>query len=225
MNKKIKKIFAVGIIIIMVLSAFTYYEDITEPQGIYQINAKGCCNYSQVNYVRELGNHLLSLHSNNFSYLGNKVDLMTLINPFPPFHRAYIACYNLSNSGFNLVTSKMWIHSESMKYPYSNMVITVTNYSLSINKPLFKNVSDNSGDKFGNYVYLNEDFGNHYYPRYYFCVQGATVHNISGKLVPDYSKLLNTGNYTFYQNITFTITVTLGIMHFTSQTYSIDSSW
>ena len=224
MNKRVMKIFAIGIIIIMVFSSFVYYENVTEPQGINQVFAKGYVNYTNFNRCIEEG-RFACLNSSNFSYKGNNVNLMTYIIPCPSTHYVNLSWFNLSSTGFGFAYSDMWIHSESMKYPYSNLVITVTNYSLSINKPLLKNMSAYSGDNFGGYAHLVEGFSNDYRPGYYFSVFGKTTNKINGKMVPDYPSLINPGNYTFYQNITFTITVTLGIMHFTSQTYSIDSSW
>ena len=37
--------------------------------------------------------------------------------------------------------------------------------------------------------------------------------------------MINPGNFTFYENITFTITLSLGILHFTSQQFHLDQSW
>jgi hypothetical protein len=36
---------------------------------------------------------------------------------------------------------------------------------------------------------------------------------------------MNPGNYTFYENITFTVSLSMDFMHFTSQPFHLDESW
>ena len=84
---------------------------------------------------------------------------------------------------------------------------------------MFYNVSTNKGDVFGNYIQSSGIFtGN--CPTYRACV--GEPQNLW--TVP-LTKVIIPGNYTLYENITFTITVSLGILHFTSQQYSIHKSW
>ncbi len=227
-NKKILKIAAIGIIIITVFSSFTYYEDITEPKGLTRIMTpsinSAIINYTEFAGYIKAGYTNMFLHSYNYSYLGNTVDLMDYtwldygrhanISTIKPNYPGVVPC---------VFYNSLWIGNESMKSQYSNLVVSITNMSLSINKPFFKNATSEKNDSFGPYGHF---YAYHGYPCYSlmrFDETNSLDSNSPG--YPPFYTVINTGNYTFYLNITFTITVSESIVHFTSQTYSIDMSW
>ena len=223
LNTKIKKIISIFILIVIIVSSLTYYEDSTEPQGL-----QGVCN----------GIHDLSkgfrdnlgwgnegcIHFYNLSYLGNKVGLTSIIM-FPDTNILNLSwCNNNSNRGptYELVLTSLYINNESYSYPYSNLVISVTNFSIASNRTMFYNVSINKGNVFGNHVY--------FYPKTGFSGDNNLYFYNLGELEgsPNWipmTKAIIPGNYTLYENITFTITVSLGIFHFTSNEFSIHESW
>ena len=219
MNSKTKKLFSILILIVVVVSSFTYYEYATEPQGL-----QGICNGGHsVNYSMNKSfniNGISYLYSNNISYLGNKADLMLWI--WPQYNIYNLSACNFSSNyghGASVVYTTLFISNESYAYPYSHLVISVTNFSIAFNKTMFYNVSTNKGDVFGNYIKSCGVFSGDC--RSYFTTLGEPNY-LNG--VP-LTKVIIPGNYTIYENITFTITVSLGILHFTSQQYSIHKSW
>ena len=86
---------------------------------------------------------------------------------------------------------------------------------------MFYNVSTNKGDVFGNNISLCEKGGFSGNSVIYSYCLGEPFKGPH----PPITKVIIPGNYTIYENITFTITVSLGIIHFTSQQYSIHKSW
>ena len=79
MNPKIKKLISILILLIVIVSSLTYYENSTEPQGLQGIcNGIYAENYSYAHKLPEYG-WVGYLHSDNVSYLGNKVDIMMWI--------------------------------------------------------------------------------------------------------------------------------------------------
>lgn len=223
MNSKIKKLISILILIVIVVSSLTYYENSTEPQGL-----QGICNgrYDISKGFRDNSVYGKEgcVHFQNLSYMGNKVGLTNIIS-FPDTNKLNLSCCN-NNSDFGpmyeLVCTILYINNETYSYPYSNMVISVTNFSIAFNKTMFYNVSSNKGDLFGKYI--------RFYPKGRFSGNSNTyLYNLGESIntprwVP-MTKAIIPGNYTMYENITFTITVSLGILHFTSNQFSIHESW
>ena len=160
------------------------------------------------------------LYSDNISYLGNKVDLMLWINPIANiFNLSQIK--NTSGEGYCIVCTTMFISNESYAPLYSHTVISVSNFSIAFNKTMFYNVSSNKGDLFGNNLLLHPVggfSGNRKIDVYY-------LDELDFVYGPNLANIIIPGNYTIYENMTFTITVSLGIFHFTSQEYSIHKTW
>ena len=221
MKSKIKKLISIIVLIAVVVSSLTYYENSTEPQGLQGIcNGNAAINYSLLQKLNsDTPKTTQFLYSDNVSYLGNKADLMLWINPT-------CSIFNLSiisnDSWFDrcIVYTSLFISNESYAPLYSHLLISVSNFTLAFNKTMFYNASTNRGDVFGNTISLwpKGDFSGN--TNEYFYNFGEE--NIHG---PKFAKLIIPGNYTIYENITFTITVSLGILHFTSQEYSIHKSW
>ena len=102
-------------------------------------------------------------------------------------------------------------------------MVTILNTSLSVNKPIFKNGTDKN-DNFGPYWTYSES-SNIYRSEFHLYEIGdyRDSNNSAWKL--PISSILNSGNYTFYENITYTVSVSMGFMHFTSQPFHLDESW
>ena len=216
-NNKIKKIGAVAIIIIIALSSITFYENATEPKGMsemapyipnFKIGAKSF-------YIEK---------SLNYTYLGNRISLVYTMAPDFSCHYLNISWSNHTQYvGYSAFQSWLYLSNySSIHSPYSNPVVTIQNTSVSINQPLYKN-GTNKNDSFGPYGQYSTSVGScssffdlNLRGTQYYCAYGA--------IVPVY-KAVNQGNFTFYENITFTITVSLGILHFTSKSYHLDVSW
>ena len=85
---------------------------------------------------------------------------------------------------------------------------------------MFYNETTNRGDTFGNAValYPNGDFSGN---------KNQYFYNLGERwgCGPAFGRVIIPGNYTLYENITFTITVSLGIFHFTSNQFSMHESW
>ena len=221
MNPKIKKIISILILLVIIVSSLTYYENSTEPQGLQGIcNGIHAENYSYAQKLPEYG--LVGyLHSDNVSYLGNKVDIMMWIFSLGDiFNLSQIS--NISNQGrtYQIVCTSLYISNESYAPLFSHIVISVTNFSIAFNKTMFYNETTNRGDSFGNAValYPNGDFSGN--TNQYFYNLGEP-----GGCGPAFGRVIIPGNYTIYENITFTITVSLGILHFTSNQFSMHESW
>ena len=213
MNPKIKKIISILILLIVVVSSLTYYENSTEPQGLHGIDTGfGTLNYSLNNKLNSGGIVESYLYSDNVSYLGNTAQLMLWISTGNP-----IFIFNFSG-GRQIGYTALYISNESYEPLFSHIVISVTNFSIAFNKTMFYNVSTNKGDVFGNYIMFcgKGDFSGDSFEYHYF---------LGEPWGPPLTKVIIPGNYTLYENITFTITVSLGILHFTSQEYSIHKSW
>ena len=124
-----------------------------------------------------------------------------------------------------MVYTSLFIHNESCAPLYGHLVISVTNFSIAFNKTMFYNVSTNKGDVFGNYIEFFPYYGFEGNCNFYRYGLEENPLPFRGPPTISMAKVIIPGNYTFYENITFTITVSLGILHFTSQEYSIHKSW
>ena len=212
-----------AILIVIVISSLTYYENSTEPQGLQGIcNGGASRNYSENRDVNAEG--IISfLYSDNVSYLGNSADLMLWIWPQYDIFNLSHCVYRTSCPGtaFDIVYTELYMSNESYAPYYSHLVISVTNFSMAFNKTMFYNVSTNKGDVFGNHVgfWPSSGFSGDCKSYIYCLGEPPNKPGIS------YTKVVIPGNYTIYENITFTITVSLGMLHFTSQEYSIHKSW
>ncbi|MHB1637000.1 MAG: hypothetical protein ACYCR7_02885 [Thermoplasmataceae archaeon] len=223
------RIFADGIITLTVFTSLTFYESITEPKCLTRI-VTPAMNYAIINYTElafliQEGDTGAFLNSYNYSYLGNTVELMDYTSIVGGRH---VNITNLEENGQCgdvgfIFRNLLWIGNESMNSQYSNLVVSITNMSLSINKPFFKNATSEKNDSFGTYgkFYPEQD-----YPCLYsMTLQETNWRDFTHPGYPPFYTVINPGNYTFYLNITLTITVSESIVHFTSQTYSIDMSW
>ena len=217
MNSKIKKLISILILIVIVVSSLTYYENSTEPQGL-----QGICNGSQSinNSYNKSYNGGSYLYSDNVSYLGNKADRMLWIFPAGNIFNLSQCKKPSQSGGYRIVYTQLFISNESYAPLYSHLVISVSNFSIAFNKTMFYNVSTNKGDVFGKYIALWHmvDFRGNSNEYSLFLSEPEGVG-------PPMTEVIIPGNYTIYENITFTITVSLGILHFTSQEYSIHKSW
>ncbi len=207
--------------------SFVNYENTTEPQGLHGIcNGSIDMNYSE-NKTHNSEGARTFLYSNNVSYLGNKADLMLWICPLYYIFNLSDCVYHTNDPGslYKIVYTTLFISNESYAPYYSHLVISVTNFSIAFNKTMFYNVSTNKGDVFGNHVGFYNSWG----LSDGFSGDSITYSHSLGELPNkqgiSYTKVIIPGNYTIYENITFTITVSLGILHFTSQEYSIHKSW
>ena len=212
---------SIFILLVIVASSLTYYENSTEPQGLQGIDTDcGTLNYSDNNKLNSGGLEVSYLYSDDVSYLGNTAQLMLWIC-------SGNTIFNLSNCnsppplvGYQISYTALYISNESYEPLFSHIVISVTNFSIAFNKTMIYNVSTNKGDVFGNNIML-WDKGD-------FSGDGSEYHYYLGEpdfCGPSLTKLIIPGNYTLYENITFTITVSLGILHFTSREYSIHKTW
>ncbi|MHB8361789.1 MAG: hypothetical protein ACYDDC_08345, partial [Thermoplasmataceae archaeon] len=146
-NSKMKKIGAVGIIVIIALASITYYEDATEPSGMY----KPMPNLP-VHILRINPDSFVISKNLNYTYMGNRIALH--YNMMPSFSCHYL---NMTYSEWNTLVGYCNFQSclfltnySSIHSPYSHLIVTVTNTSLSINHPLYKN-GTNKNDSFGPY--------------------------------------------------------------------------
>lgn len=223
LNRSNKKLISIFVLIIIVISSLTYYEYATEPQGLQGV-CNGIYNLSKGFQDNSVYGKEGCVHFYNLSYLGNKVGLTDVITFDGPNIKNLSCCNNNSNFEPTLqpLYTTLYINSESYSYPYSNLIISVSNFSIASNKTMFYNVSTNKGDVFGKYVSL--------YPNTAFSGDCKFYRSNLGEPsdtrnpVP-MTKVIIPGNYTLYENITFTITVSLGILHFTSNQFSIHESW
>ena len=151
MNSKIKKLISILILIVIVVSSLTYYENSTEPQGL-----QGICNGSQSinNSYNKSYNGGSYLYSDNVSYLGNKADLMLWIFPVVNIFNLSTCKTTSPSEGYKIVYTQLFISNESYAPLYSHLVISVSNFSIAFNKTMFYNVSTNKGDVFGKYIAL-----------------------------------------------------------------------
>ncbi len=216
-NNKMKKIGAVVLISIIAFASITFYEYTTEPRGISQVstNTSGIVGLSFV------------IHKNlNYTYLGNRISLVYNMEPGFTCHYLNISSANGTDTStarcsFNsrlCMSNYLSIHS-----PYNNPVVTVQNISVSINHPLYKN-GTNKNDSFGPYGQYSTGNGP-YASIFDLYIYGYLNGGCNLAHCTPVYKAVNQGNFTFYENITFTITLSIGIFHFTSQPYHLDESW
>ena len=196
-----------------------------------QLNRRDCMGYATDPLVRTIPmckvckkNGLVGyLYSDNVSYLGNKADLMLWICLLADiYNMSQISNISNQGNGYQIVSTSLFISNESYAPLFSHIVISVTNFSLAFNKTMFYNETTNKGDSFGNALSLDPDYGfsQNTNSNIYF----ATLKEPSG-CGPSFTHVVKPGNYTIYENITFTITVSLGMIHFTSNQFSIQESW
>ena len=101
--------------------------------------------------------------------------------------------------------------------------MTILNTSLSVNNPVFRDGTDKN-DNFGPYWAYSE-LCNSGYSYFHLYEKGDYKEsNISAYKLP-ISSIMTPGNYTFYENITFTVSLSMDFMHFTSQPFHFDESW
>ncbi|MHB8372179.1 MAG: hypothetical protein ACYDBI_05670 [Thermoplasmataceae archaeon] len=211
-----KKIGAVGIIVIIAIASITYYEDATEPSGMYNPVPILIYHEPPTTPGFEISKSL------NYTYMGNRISLVYEM-------RSGFSCHylNISMSNYTSTVGYCNFHSwltlsnySSIHSPYSHLIITVTNTSVSINHPLYKN-GTNKNDSFGPY--------GQYCISSSPCQSDLSLYQFNDRYSTYLSnplyKYVNPGNFTFYENITFTITLSIGILHFTSQPYHLDESW
>ena len=216
-NSKMKKIGAIAIIAIIAFASITFYEYATEPRGISQVST----NTSGINGLSFV------IHKNlNYTYLGNRISLVYNMEPGFTCHYLNISQSNYTgvDIGYRAFGSRLCMSNySSIHSPYSNPVIVIQNTSVSINHPLYKN-GTNKNDNFG--LYGQYCIGNGPYDSAFILYLYGTQRGLGsyGSIAPVY-KAVNQGNFTFYENITFTITLSIGIFHFTSQPYHLDESW
>ena len=218
MRSKFKKIGAIIAISIMVFVSFVYYENSTEPKGLTFESGY----YPQGN--PGLGWFTLTAFQNS-SFLGNTINVSYKMEPGPLYHYVNLSsrsCVNVSRG----CMIKSWFCMTDLtvvNWQYSNPVVTILNTSLSVNKPIFKNGTDKN-DNFGPYWTYSE-INN-------ICTSGFQIYEVgdyhqsnnSAWKLP-ISSILNPGNYTFYENITYIVSISMGFMHFTSQPLHLDESW
>ena len=202
----------------MVLVSFAYYENSTKPKGLTFETG----NYTNF-YVTPGTFEIFALQ--NASFLGNNINVGYAMVADPFYH--YV---NLSNTVAVNITRGCMINSffcmtslTSVHWPFSNPVVTVLNTSLSVNNPIFKNGTDKN-DNFGPYWTYSES-SNIYCSEFNLYEKGDYQESNNSANRPPISLILNPGNYTFYENITYTVSLSMGFMHFTSQPFHFDQSW
>lgn len=221
MNNKVKKagaIVAVAIIV-FISSSYYYYESVKEPSGINE-------ETDLYGLWKDIGGGFYITTLKNTSYLGNNI-VVAYRMQISPMYR-YV---DLNNSADVDVARSDMVCSEfcmttltSVNWPYSNPVVTVLNTSLSVSNKIFKNGTDKN-DNFGPYWTYNT-CNNNYISKFSLHEKGDFIYAQNPYFVaPPISSILNPGNYTFYENITYTISLSMGYMHFTSQPYHLDESW
>ncbi len=218
MRSKFKKIGAIIVISIMVLVSFAYYENSTKPKGL-TFESGYYTNF----YVTPGTFEIFALH--NASFLGNNINVGYAMVADPYYHYVNLSNICEVNSTRGCMESSTFCMTTltSVHWPFSNPVVTILNTSLSVNKPIFKNGTDKN-DNFGPYWTYSE-INNICTSRFQIYEVGDyhQSNNSSWKL--PISSILNPGNYTFYENITYTVSLSMGFMHFTSQPFHFDQSW
>ena len=197
--------------------SFANYENATEPTGIY-------CETGYYHYDPLPGEFCI-YNIKNFSYLGNTISVGIDLTPGPVSH--YV---NLSNIVLQNITRGCMIYSilclnplTTINSPYSHPVVTILNTSLSVNNTVFKNGTDKN-DNFGPYWTYSESCDSGYSYFHLYEKGDYEESNKSAYKLP-ITSIINPGNYTFYENITFTVSVSMDFMHFTSQPFHLDESW
>ena len=219
MNSKFKKIGALIIIAIFVIVSLTYYENATRPSGI---NNEIACYTS---WGKPLPGLFPMTTLKNSSFLGNNINVGYIMSVCPIFHYVNLSNICEVNSTRGCMESSTFCMTTltSVHWPFSDPVVTILNTSISVNNTIFRNGTDKN-DNLGPYWTYSVSNNNY---RSYFCIyEKGDYHdsNNSAYKLP-ISSILNPGNYTFYENITYTITLSMGFMHFTSQPFHLDESW
>ena len=220
MNNKAKKIGAIIVILIMVFVSFlslVNYENATEPNGIY-------CETGYYHYTALPGEYCI-FNIKNFSYLGNTIIIGIDLQPGGLSHHV-----NLSNIVLQNITRGCLINSvlclnpsTTIHWPYSHPVVTILNTSLSVNNPVFRDGTDKN-DGFGPYWTYSE-LCNSGYSYFHLYEKGDYKESNNSAYKLPISSIMTPGNYTFYENITFTVSLSMDFMHFTSQPFHLDESW
>ncbi len=221
MKNKFRKVGAIIMVAIIVLISFSYYyyETVKEPSGINEETGYygfwSCIgpgfNITILKNSSYLGNNIVVGYEMQLGTISRYVDLSNIaaVN----VTRALVVCSEFSMTSLT-----------SVKWPYYNPVVTVLNTSLSINGTMFKNGTDKN-DNFGPY-WTYSICNTNLVSRFYLYEKGDFIYGRNPNFTaPPISSILNPGNYTFYENITYTISLSLGYMHFTSQPYHLDVSW
>ena len=218
MNNKFKKIGAIIVILIMVFVAFVYYENSTEPKGLTFESGY----YPQGNPLP--GAFCLAAFQNS-SFLGNTINVAYIMDVAPIYHYVNLSSRSCVNGTRGCMINSLFCMTDLtvVNWPYSNPVVTVLNTSLSVNKPIFKNGTDKN-DNFGPYWTYSES-SNIYCSKFHLYEKGDYQQSNNSAWKLPISSIMTQGNYTFYENITFTVSLSMGFMHFTSQPYHLDESW
>ena len=218
MNNKVKKIGAIIVILIMVFMSFVYYENSTEPKGLTQVS-----NYCPQG--KPLSGTFILVTFQKSSFLGNTIVVDYVMDPAPIRHYVNLSSRSCVNSTRGCMIESWFCMTGKtvMNWPYSNRVVTILDTSRSVNKPIFKNGTDKN-DNFGPYWTYSES-SNIYCSKFHLYEIGDYQQSNNSAWKLPISAILNSGNYTFYENITYTVSVSMGFMHFTSQPFHLDESW
>ena len=166
--------------------------------------------------------HFFIQNISNYTFLDNEISSGYRAYIFPSTQYVNLSdSVNIINIAGGPFSSMICLTNYTkLNFPYSNPVVSIVNTSISISQPLFKGRA-NKNDSFGpNATYRilscpsSQAFLLFIAKNHYFCYNTSNI-----------SKMINPGNFTFYENITFTITLSLGILHFTSQQFHLDQSW
>ena len=197
--------------------SFVNYENSTKPTGIY-------CETGYYGYD-PLPGEFCVYNVKHYSFLGSSISVGYVLH-FDPIHQHV----NLSNIVAQNITRGCMINSiiclnpsTTIHWPYSHPVVTILNTSLSVNNTVFKNGKDKN-DNFGPYWTYSESCNSGYSHFHLYEKGDYEQSNISAYKLP-ITSITNPGNYTFYENITFTVSVSMDFMHFTSQPFHLDESW
>ena len=213
MNKW-KKIVSVFVISMVLLVSVASYENATEPSGI---------SGEIWTYIPPQGQGMFFIQNiSNYTFLGNEISLGYHAYLFPSTQYVNlsdsVSFINIAGGPFSSMICLT--NYTKLNFPYSNPVVSIVNTSISISQPLFKG-GTNKNDSFGpNATYRilscpsSQALSLFIKKNHYACYNTSNI-----------SKMINPGNFTFYENITFTITLSLGILHFTSQQFHLDQSW
>ncbi len=201
--------------------SFVNYENSTEPTGIYCETQSDYYFTGHDPISGQFGVDMIK----NYSFLGNSISLGYVLQVEPASH-----CVNLSNAVGQNITRGCMISSiiclyplTSVNWPYSHPVVTILNTSLSVNNTVFKNGTDKS-DSFGPFWTFSES-SNRYSLNFHLYEKGDYEQSNKSAYKLPISSIMNPGNYTFYENTTFTVSLSMDFMHFTSQSFHLDESW
>ena len=198
--------------------SFVNYENSTKPTGIY-------CETGYYGGGVGIPGSFRIYNLKSYSFLGSSISVGYILNFCPDYQHV-----NLSNSVWQNVTRGCMINSiiclnpsTTIHWPYSHPVVTILNTSLSVNNTVFRDGKDKN-DNFGPYWTYSESCNSGYSYFHLYEKGDYEQSNKSAYKLP-ISSIMNPGNYTFYENITFTVSLSMDFMHFTSQPFHLDESW